>query len=88
MVYESGSFFLEGDFAVGADEDGDCPGSSGAPSWAVFINSKIGSDDDSVPSIPRWGRNPIQSVDESVCGPIARIDTGGSYINFKLPSIS
>lgn len=76
MVHKGGSFLLERNFAIGADENGDSASSSSTPSRSVFIHGKIGGNNNAIASVPIRGRNPIEGVDEGICGSIAGVNTG------------
>lgn len=78
MVDEGGPLFLEGDFAVGANQDGDSSGPTGAAGGPVLVDGEVCRNNDPIAAVPVGGGDPVQGVDEGVGGPVAGVDAGGA----------
>lgn len=88
MINKSRSFLTKSDLAVWANQKSNSSCPSCASCRAILINSQIGSYNNSVSSIPIWRRYPIESINKSISGSIAGVDTSCTWIRKLKPSIS
>ncbi len=75
MINKSRSFLTKSDLAVWANQKSNSSCPSCASCRAILIDSQIGSYNNSVSSIPIWRRYPIESINKSISGSIAGVDT-------------